>query len=55
MVIQDCRRRGYDSMRFLVSTTNYNALILYRKFGFQEVGEVFRYGHDFYCYYKVLN
>jgi ribosomal protein S18 acetylase RimI-like enzyme len=53
-VLQDCKRRGYDGMRFLVSKTNYNALALYRKFGFQEVGEVFRYGHDFYCYNKVF-
>lgn len=54
-IIQDCKIRGYDGMRFLVSKTNYNAIMLYRKFGFKEVGEVFRYGHDFYCYYKILN
>jgi ribosomal protein S18 acetylase RimI-like enzyme len=54
-VLQDCKRRGYDGMRFLVSKTNYNVLALYHKFGFQEVGEVFRYGHDFYCYNKVFN
>lgn len=53
-VIEDCKSRGYNGMRFLVSKTNYNALTLYSKFGFQKVGEVFRYGHDFYCYYKLL-
>lgn len=54
-VIEDCKIMGYNGMRFLVSKTNYNALILYKKFGFQEAGEVFRYGHDYYCYYKILN
>lgn len=54
-VIEDCKRRGFDGMRFIASKTNYNALMLYRKFGFLEVGEVFRYGHDFCCYYKILN
>lgn len=53
-VIEDCKRRGYNGMRFLVSKTNENALTLYNKFGFQKIGEVFRYGHDFYCYYKIL-
>jgi ribosomal protein S18 acetylase RimI-like enzyme len=53
-VIGDCKSIGYNGMRFLVSKTNYNALMLYNKFGFQNVGEVFRYGHDFYCYYKLL-
>lgn len=53
-VIEDCKRRGYNDMRFLVAKTNYNALLLYRKFGFREAGEVFRYGHDFYCYYKIF-
>lgn len=53
-IIQDCKRRGYDGMRLLVSKTNYNALALYRKFGFQESGEVYRYGHDFFAYYKIL-
>lgn len=54
-VIDDCRSRGYNGMRFLVSKTNYKALALYNKFGFQETGEVFMYGHDFYCYYKLLD
>lgn len=54
-VIDDCKRRGFNGMRFLVSKTNYNALMLYHKFGFHGVGEVFRYGHDFYCYYKLFN
>lgn len=54
-VIGDCKSRGFNGMRFLVSKTNCNALILYSKFGFQKVGEVFRYGHDFDCYYKLLN
>jgi L-amino acid N-acyltransferase YncA len=54
-VIRDCKSRGYNGMRFLASKTNYNALMLYSKFGFLKVGEVFRYGHDYYCYYKLLN
>ncbi|MDP4089414.1 MAG: GNAT family N-acetyltransferase [Bacillota bacterium] len=54
-VIEDCKSRGYNGMRFLVSKTNNNALRLYGKFGFRNVGEVFRYGHDFYCYYKMIS
>ncbi len=54
-VIEDCKNRGYNGMRFLVSKTNYGALALYDKFGFRKTGEVFRYGHDFLCYYKMLN
>ncbi len=54
-VIEDCKSRGYNGMRFLVSKTNGSALALYNKFGFMKTGEVFRYGHDFLCYYKLLN
>lgn len=53
-VISDCIRRGFDGMRFLVSKTNNNALRLYRRFGFEETGEAFLYGHEFFCYYKLL-
>jgi ribosomal protein S18 acetylase RimI-like enzyme len=54
-VIEDCKSRGYNGMRFLVSKTNYNALMLYNKFGFQKEGEVFRYGHEYYSYYKLFS
>ncbi len=54
-VIKDCKCRGFNGMRFLVSKTNENALTLYGRFGFQKMGEVFRYGHDFYSYYRLLD
>ena len=53
-VIEDCKSRGYNGMIFLVSKTNSSALALYNKFGFKNTGEVFRYGHEFFCYYKLF-
>jgi ribosomal protein S18 acetylase RimI-like enzyme len=53
-VIADCKIRGFDGMRFLVSKENGSALKLYDKFGFQKCGETFMYGHDFYCYQMVF-
>lgn len=49
-VIADCRDRGFDCMRLLVSKSNPRALALYSKLGFNPCGEAFMYGHDFYCY-----
>jgi ribosomal protein S18 acetylase RimI-like enzyme len=49
-VIKAVKRRGFDGIVMLVSTSNTTALSLYEKHGFTRCGEINRYGFDFYRY-----
>jgi ribosomal protein S18 acetylase RimI-like enzyme len=49
-VMEAVKAKGYDGIRMLVSKTNYPALALYEKNGFERCGAVYRFDHDFYCY-----
>lgn len=53
-VFDDLRKEGFDGVRILVERSNEKAKNLYKKFGFENVGETSRYGHDFYLYEKAL-
>ncbi len=53
-VIQDVKKRGFDSIHLLVSKTNPAALALYTKFGFECCGERNAYDFDWFCYELVL-
>jgi ribosomal protein S18 acetylase RimI-like enzyme len=54
-ILQDVQKRGFDSIRMLVSKTNPAALKLYDKMGFTCCGETYKYDIDFFCYELVLN
>lgn len=41
---------GFDGMHFLVSRTNFPALALYAKFGFENAGECEMFGEQWYMY-----
>ena len=49
-ILKTVKEQKYDGMRFLVSKTNFAALALYDKNGFERCGEVFMHDIDFYCY-----
>jgi ribosomal protein S18 acetylase RimI-like enzyme len=49
-VIEAVKAKGFDGIRMLVAKTNFSALALYEKNGFERCGEVFRFNHDYYCY-----
>lgn len=49
-IIKVAKEKGFDGIRMLVSKTNFAALALYAKNGFERCGEVFRFDIDFYCY-----
>jgi ribosomal protein S18 acetylase RimI-like enzyme len=49
-IIKTVKEKGFDGIRMLVSKTNFAALALYDKNGFEKCGEVSMYDIDFYCY-----
>ncbi|MCL2815894.1 MAG: GNAT family N-acetyltransferase, partial [Oscillospiraceae bacterium] len=49
-VIAAMKGQGFDGMRFIVSQTNYAALALYDKNGFERCGETFVFDRNWYCY-----
>lgn len=53
-VFADLRKEGFDGVRILVEKHNEKAKNLYHKFGFENVGETNRYGHEFYLYEMKL-
>jgi ribosomal protein S18 acetylase RimI-like enzyme len=54
-VMEAIKAKGFDGIRMLVAKTNFPALALYEKNGFEKCGEVFRFNHDYYCYEIGLN
>ena len=49
-IIENLKEEGFDGVRILVGTNNFNALKLYDKFGFENCGEVERFDHKYYLY-----
>jgi ribosomal protein S18 acetylase RimI-like enzyme len=49
-VMEAVKAKGFDGIRMLVAKTNFSALALYEKNGFERCGEVSRFNHDYYCY-----
>ena len=54
-VIDAMKMRGFDGIRMLVSKTNYPALGMYDKNGFEACGETRMFDMDFYCYQIVFD
>ena len=48
--MQAAKEQGFDGMIMLVSKTNPAAMALYEKNGFDQCGDAFEYGMDFYRY-----
>lgn len=53
-VMEVAKERGYKSVHFLVSKTNYKALNSYAKLNFSNVGESDVYDANWWCYEKEL-
>lgn len=53
-VMEVAKERGYKSVHFLVSKTNYKALNSYAKLNFNNVGESDVYDANWWCYEKEL-
>ncbi|HBA47665.1 MAG TPA: N-acetyltransferase [Lachnospiraceae bacterium] len=53
--MDELRRRGFQSVHFLVCKTNRKAIRSYDKLGFDIVGECRLFGEDWWCYEKSLN
>ena len=51
---KDVVKKGFDGIRFLVSKTNPNALALYNKLDYKNVGETNMYDINWFCYEKKL-
>lgn len=49
-ILKTLKVQGYDGVRILVGKSNTNAIKLYKKFGFNAVGETYRYGHNYYLF-----
>lgn len=49
-VMQTMKTNGFDGIRMLVSKTNFAALALYNKNGFENCGETYMFDIEFYCY-----
>lgn len=49
-VMQTMKTKGFDGIRMLVSKTNFAALALYNKNGFENCGETYMFDIEFYCY-----
>ncbi len=47
-ILNKLKEDGFDGVRILVGTNNYNALKLYKKFNFINCGKTERYGHEYY-------
>lgn len=52
--MQELKKRGYQSVHFLVSKTNYRAIHSYNKFQFETKGESNLFGECWWCYEKEL-
>ena len=52
--MQELVERGYKSVHFLVSKTNYRAIRSYAKLNFSNCGSVDLYGEHWWCYEKEL-
>jgi ribosomal protein S18 acetylase RimI-like enzyme len=53
-IITIMKERGFDGIRFIVSKTNYAALALYERNGFERCGETFVFDRDWHCYQMVF-
>lgn len=49
-ILNKLKEDGFDGVRILVGTNNYNAIKLYNKFNFINCGSVERYGHKYYLF-----
>ena len=49
-ILKQLQEQGFDGVRILVGKSNFNAIKLYEKFGFNNCGETYRYGHDYYLF-----
>ena len=49
-ILNELAKQGFDGVRILVETKNYNAIKLYSKFGFVNCGTTKRYGHEYYLF-----
>lgn len=49
-ILDKLKKDGFDGVRILVGTNNYNALKLYNKFNFDNCGKTERFGHDYYLF-----
>lgn len=52
--MRELKERGYKSVHFLVSKTNYRALRSYDRFQFEKKGESDLFGEHWWCYEKEL-
>ena len=52
--MQELAKRGYRSVHFLVSKTNYRAIRSYAKLNFSNCGGVDLFGEHWWCYEKEL-
>ena len=48
------QKRGFKSVHFLVAKDNPKAINAYKKLNFNVVGETFMFGHEYWCYEKML-
>lgn len=53
--MQELKKRGYQSVHFLVSKTNERALRSYAKLDFSNCGEADLFGEHWWCYEKSLS
>jgi|GEM_PF-185222 len=53
-VLREMRRKGFGGMRLLAGKTNPAAVRMYEKNGFTKRGEVFAFGHDYWCYERAF-
>ncbi len=52
--LDELKKRGYRSVRFLVNCHNVKAIRSYASFGFSEVGKCHMFEQDFLCYEQAL-
>lgn len=48
------KERGYQGVHLLVAKENVKALRSYGKLEFENVGECYMFGHEYWCYEKAL-
>ena len=53
-ILREMRRQGFGGMRLLADKTNPAAVRLYEKNGLARRGDVFAFGHEYWCYEKVF-
>ena len=52
--IEEDVKNKFDGIHFIVSKTNPKALALYNSMNYKNVGEIYIYYNDWYCYEKKL-